>query len=123
LPTKELIGFAYNGNQAELTLREDQITGGPSWINSERYDIEAKVEDSRVKDAEQKLPFEQRANQIRLMVQSLLANRFKVKVSYTTKDVPVYALVVAKKDQDSHRPFHLAVLRAAALRNPKHSGR
>jgi uncharacterized protein (TIGR03435 family) len=39
---------------------------------------------------------EEHANQIRLMVQELLADRFKLKVSHETKELPVYALVVAK---------------------------
>ena len=46
----------------------------------------------------QKLPPDQRLQQIRLMVQSLLADRFKLKVSHETKDLPEYALVVAKND-------------------------
>ncbi|MGO8731295.1 MAG: TIGR03435 family protein [Terriglobia bacterium] len=93
---KMLIEFAYNGNQAGLSLRDDQVSGGPSWISSEKYDIDAKVEDSLVKEQEEKLPFDQWATQVRLMVQSLLTDRFKLKVSHMSKELPVYGLVIAK---------------------------
>ena len=88
LTTKRLIEFAYN-------LKDDQLSAGPSWINSERYDIDAKEADSLV-EALQNLPLDQRADQIRLMVQSLLADRFKLRVNRQTKELPVFALVVAQ---------------------------
>jgi uncharacterized protein (TIGR03435 family) len=88
LATKELIEFAYDA-------KDDQLSGGPSWINSEKYDIDAKEEDSMVERL-QKLPFDRQAEQVRLMVQSLLADRFKLKVSHQTKELPIYELVVAK---------------------------
>jgi len=71
------------------------VSGGPGWINSERYDIDAKLDDSQVA-ALAKLPPQDRIVQIRLMVQSLLADRFKLVVNETTVTRPVYALVVAK---------------------------
>jgi len=74
---------------------DNQLSGGPSWISSEKYDIEAK-EEASVADKLQKLSFEEQAKQVRLMVQALLADRFNLKVSHQTKDLPVYALVVAK---------------------------
>ena len=90
---KMLICWAFAGKG--ISLPSDQVSGGPGWINSERYDIEAKLEDSQVA-ALAKLPREDRIAQIRLMVQSLLADRFKLSVSDTTVSRPVYALVVAK---------------------------
>ena len=87
--TKAVIEFAYD------IKSDNQLSGGPSWINSEKYDIEAKEEDS-VAERLEKLPLEEHANQVRLMVQALLAERFGLKVSHETKDLPVYALVVAK---------------------------
>jgi uncharacterized protein (TIGR03435 family) len=93
---KVLIGFAYEGKQARLWLGDNQVSGGPSWLSSERYDVEAKVEDSLVEKGAETLPFRQRAAPIRLMVQSLLSDRFKLKVSHTTKELPVFALVIAK---------------------------
>jgi uncharacterized protein (TIGR03435 family) len=85
---KMLITFAYN-------VRDFQVAGGSPWIDSEAYDIDAKEEDSVVERL-QKLSNGQKREQIGLMVQSLLADRFKLKVTHGTKDLPVYALVVAK---------------------------
>jgi bla regulator protein blaR1 len=86
---KKLIEFSYN------VQTDDQLSGAPNWISSEEYDIDAKIEDSEVEHL-QKLPSDQMKNQIQFLVQSLLADRFKLKVSYTTKQLPVYALVIAK---------------------------
>jgi len=87
--TQELIKFAYN-------LRSnDQIAGAPAWIGSKSFDIEAK-EDEALVAALQKLPPADNTDQVRLMVQSLLADRFKLKVTHQQKELPVYALVVAK---------------------------
>ena len=86
--TKHLITMAYN-------VKDFQVSGGPGWINSERYDIEAKVPDSIAEELP-KLPPDQREEQSRLMMQALLADRFKLKLSHTTKELPIYALVIAK---------------------------
>jgi len=85
---KMLVDFAYN-------MKDFQISGGPGWIDSERFDIEAKMEESTIA-ALKKLTLEQSIEQRRLMVQSLLAERFKLKVSHSSKELPIYALVVAK---------------------------
>src|SRR5579863_7288285 len=86
--TKFLIEFAYN-------IKDFQLSGGPSWISTDRYDIDAKMEDSAV-EAMQKLPPDKRQEQIRLMIQSLLADRFQLRVERGTKELPAYALIVAK---------------------------
>lgn len=70
---------------AAYKIKQFQITGGPSWINTERYDVEAKAADSHITD-----------EQFRLMLQSLLADRFKLALHRETKQVPVYALLPAK---------------------------
>lgn len=88
LPVRMLIGFAYN-------MKDFQISGGPGWIDSERYDIEAKMDESTIA-ALKKLTPEQAIEQRRLMVRSLLVERFKLKVSHSNKELPIYALVVAK---------------------------
>ena len=85
---KAIMGFAFN-------VRDFQISGGPSWINSDRYDIEAK-EPKAVQDGMLKLDFDQRTKMMGQLLQSLLADRFQLKVTHDTKELPVYALVVAK---------------------------
>ena len=89
MPIAEVIRFAYD-------LKSDaQLAGGPSWVNSNKLDIEAKESDAQVQ-AFAKIPSEQMVSQVRLMVQSLLADRFNLKIGHDTKELPVYALVVAK---------------------------
>ncbi len=85
---KSLIEFVFN-------VRDFQISGGPSWIGDERFDIDAKVDDS-VAEELRKLPREQQIDRMRLMVQSLLADRFALKVHHGTKDLPTFALIIAK---------------------------
>jgi bla regulator protein blaR1 len=88
MPARSMIQFAYN-------VKTFQVTGGPSWVDAKGYDIEAKIDDSRVAEM-QKMPPEQRSSQIRLMLRSLLADRFKLQLSHEMKIEPEYALVVAK---------------------------
>jgi bla regulator protein BlaR1 len=86
--TKFLIKFAYN-------VRDFQVFGGPGWVDSETYDIDAKEEDSLAQKL-QKLSFDDKMDQIRPLVRSLLADRFKLKINQETKELPVYGLVIAK---------------------------
>jgi uncharacterized protein (TIGR03435 family) len=72
-----------------------QILGGPGWLSSERFDIEAKVDDT-VANQLKTLGRDQGNLLRKLLVQQLLADRFKLAVHWETKELPVYALVVAK---------------------------
>lgn len=72
-----------------------QVQGAPSWSDSEKYDIEAKM-DSSAADELSKMSEDQRNLAEKRMRQALLADRFKLVVHHETKDVPQYALVVAK---------------------------
>jgi len=63
-----------------------QISGGPAWLDSAAYDVIAKRE-GKFQPAEQPL-----------MIQSLLKNRFQLAIHRETKELPVYALVLARKD-------------------------
>lgn len=85
---KELIKNAYH-------VKDDQLSGAPNWVSSDRFDIEAKMTDATA-EMMQKLPRDQSVEQHRLLIQSLLVDRFKLKVGHQTKELPIYALVVAK---------------------------
>ncbi len=61
------------------------IEGGPAWINSARYQINAKAES----DASRQMMEGP-------MMQALLEDRFKLKIRRKTREIPVYALTVAK---------------------------
>jgi uncharacterized protein (TIGR03435 family) len=65
-------------------LQNFQIAGGPSWLTTDRYDVIAKTEDHRIKD-----------DDLWLLLQPMLADRFKLKVRREIKQLPVYLMVVA----------------------------
>ncbi len=88
-PLTALIRFAYD------IKSDDQLPKEPSWISSERFDVDAKADDAEVEAMTKLLP-DQKFEQFRLMVRSLLEDRFKLKVSTQMKELPAYALVVAK---------------------------
>ena len=85
----DLIEFAYNVNS------KDQVQAEPDWISSPRFDVQAKASDAAIAEV-QRLPAMPQVTQVRLMLPSLLADRFQLKVHFTTKEIPAYALVVAK---------------------------
>jgi uncharacterized protein (TIGR03435 family) len=76
-------------------VQDDQILGGPDWLNSEGYDIDAKLEKS-VFDELQKLGPDQRVLESKRTLQAFLADRFKLSLHSETKEVPVYAMVIAR---------------------------
>jgi uncharacterized protein (TIGR03435 family) len=75
------IAFAYKLTSNDSKALLDQL---PKWVTSDRYDIEARGDGNPTKD------------QMRLMMQSLLADRFKLAVHYEAKQLPVFALVLDK---------------------------
>jgi bla regulator protein blaR1 len=79
---KVLIGFAYN-------VRDYQVSGGPSWLDTVGYDIIATPEHPVD-------PTPDNIDYFRQMLQSLLAERFKLTFSRQERELPVYALVVAR---------------------------
>ncbi|HEV2710114.1 MAG TPA: TIGR03435 family protein [Edaphobacter sp.] len=68
---------------------------GPDWINSARYVIHGQPPDS-IRVAMQTMSPAQRAREVHLMMQGLLADRFKLKAHFETRVMPVYQLTVAK---------------------------
>jgi bla regulator protein blaR1 len=96
IPVKEIIKFAYN-------LRDDAIVAAPTWVDSERYDIVGKAPAAgseetfwRSDSALQFMRLYYTDQTFRQMVQSLLADRFKLSVHSDKKPTTVYALTVAK---------------------------
>ena len=87
---KALIATAYN-------VEGDQISGGPDWAGSAGYDIQAKVTSFDPPDSHQ-LTKVQRSQ----MLQSLLADRFKLAIHYETKEAPVYELTIGKGGPKLH---------------------
>jgi uncharacterized protein (TIGR03435 family) len=94
-------GFDATNITLQMLIREacgvedNQILGAPNWLGSENYDIEAKV-DSSVADELQKLSGDQRKVAQQQMLQALLMDRVKLTLHHDTKQLPMYALVIAK---------------------------
>ena len=80
---------------AAYKVDDSQVSGGPDWLNSERYDIEARI-DKSVVDALEKLSPDQRGLERRRMAQALLADHFNLSLHREVKVLAVYELVVAK---------------------------
>jgi uncharacterized protein (TIGR03435 family) len=88
---KFLLEWAYG-------IQPSQHSGGPSWIDTDRYDIVAKAEGNAT-DA-----------QMKLMMQTLLAERFQLKLHHERKELSAYVVSVGKtapklfppKDGETH---------------------
>jgi uncharacterized protein (TIGR03435 family) len=65
--------------------KDFQVTGGPGWLETERYDVVAKTENTSISD-----------NDLWLLLQPLLEDRFKLRFHRETKQLPVYSMTVAK---------------------------
>lgn len=77
------------------SAENERVLGGPAWLDTNRYDIVARIS-SDLAEAQQKLSRDQQKQQISLMLQSLLVERFHLKLHFGSRDLTVYALVVAK---------------------------
>jgi uncharacterized protein (TIGR03435 family) len=75
----DMISFAYG-------LHARQITGGPAWIDTAKYDLTAKPDGEG----------EPNGTQWKTMLQKLLADRFQLSFHHDKKELSVYALVVGK---------------------------
>jgi uncharacterized protein (TIGR03435 family) len=87
---RELIGTAYGAQEHALT--RNQISGGPKWIESERFDIVGTAPG---------VPDSLRGtfpSPVLAMLRSLLEDRFQLKTHVETKEVPLFALVLARAD-------------------------
>jgi uncharacterized protein (TIGR03435 family) len=77
MPLRVMMTVAY-------TVTDRQIAGGPAWMNTDRYDIEAKAARPRT------------ADELHIMLQHLLQERFQLKLRRETREESAYLLTVAK---------------------------
>src|SRR6185436_2794595 len=63
---------------------DKMIEGGPKWFDVDKYDVSAKAENPTTEA------------QLKLMLQNMLADRFKLRFHHETREVPAYALIVGK---------------------------
>jgi uncharacterized protein (TIGR03435 family) len=80
---------------------DNQIVGGPGWIGSTEYQLDAKIDGATV-DALRKLDSGQRGVARHAMLQALLADRFKLAFHRETRQLPVYSLIIAKNGAKIH---------------------
>ena len=85
VPLKALLHFAYA--PASGVLLNSQIVNAPDWASTDHFDVQAKL-DGNAPD----VPIQQ----MRLMLQSLLEDRFQLKAHRETRVLPVYNLVLIK---------------------------
>jgi len=81
-PVAALISFAFKNTTAERNVFQASL---PDWAMNHGFNIEARTDNSHVTK-----------DQMRLMVQSMLIQRFGLKVHYETRDVSVYAVEFIK---------------------------
>jgi len=88
-PLRNLVLFAYTHQIG------DQVSGGPDWAKADQFDVQAKMSEADIV-AMQKLKPAEAAARSQLMMQTLLAERFRLKVHSEAGQAPIYELVVAK---------------------------
>ena len=88
---KNLIAAAFGMAQIQALIPE-RILGGPDWIDSERYNIDAKA------STEFQFTPGGPPKDMLLMLRSLLEERFKLVAHRETREMPIFELVVARKD-------------------------
>ncbi|HZM59513.1 MAG TPA: TIGR03435 family protein [Vicinamibacterales bacterium] len=86
MPVRPIITFAYQ-------LAQYQLVGGPGWLTTDRYDLIAKLEGD---PGPVFAPSGTAPNPMQLALRNLLEDRFKLKVHRETREMDIYALVMAK---------------------------
>lgn len=76
-------------------ITDDQLSGLPNWVDSDRYNVQAKMDDETAA-ARERMSRSERSQQYSLLLQSLLIERCQLKFHRETRQLPVYELVIAK---------------------------
>ncbi len=87
MPLGALITIAYG-------IQRFQLIGGPSWLNSDRFDINAVAEDVPIQPTPPGTP-----NRMQLLLRALLRDRFALVVHNETRELPLSYLVMAREDR------------------------
>jgi uncharacterized protein (TIGR03435 family) len=85
---KMLLAYAYR-------VRDYQILGGPNWMSSDRWSVEAKAEESSF-PLQTTATYMSTPDPLALRVQSLIDDQFQLKMHRETREFPVYELVSSK---------------------------
>ena len=106
---RDLVRFAY-------VVQPFLIEGGPGWIDSDRFDVVAKVAGEIVPVPPGQM------GPVQKMMQNLLAERFALKVRRETKDAPAYALVLGRSDRRLGPQITPSIVDCAALLRAQFAG-
>ena len=109
MPLRDLIQFAYQ-------VRNFQVEGGPDWIGTTSFDIVAKAPGEIPPVA----PGQTSAYM--LMMRTLLAERFKLVVRDETREMPIYALTLARSDGKLGSQLSVSTTDCAALMKAAQGG-
>jgi uncharacterized protein (TIGR03435 family) len=83
--------------EAAYSMERWQVTGGPAWLSTDVFEIEAKTSEDLSGDTDRVLALGRPApRKMMLMLQTLLAERLNLKVHRETREDNVFTLVVAK---------------------------
>jgi uncharacterized protein (TIGR03435 family) len=91
---RDLIGFAYG-------IRQSQISGGPTWTDSETLDISGIMTREASQQLAQVTPDEQ-IGRYQRMLRDLLMDKFQLRLTSTSVRVPVFRLVVSSSRPQPH---------------------
>ena len=90
MSVRDLIRYAY-----PVIRRDDQLQGGPSWLMSDRFDIDATFSPETIPPYKvgERLP-----EQLFSLLRTLLQDRFRLRARLETREVQLYAVVAARRD-------------------------
>jgi uncharacterized protein (TIGR03435 family) len=103
LPMRAIIRFAYD-------IQNAQLVGGPGWMDTEFFDIEAKAPSDQVASNARVTMAAFRA-----MTRALLADRFRLMARLETRPLPIFELILAHKDGRLGPQLHQAAVDCEAL--------
>ncbi|HVW04297.1 MAG TPA: M56 family metallopeptidase [Vicinamibacterales bacterium] len=87
-------------------IQSMQFAGGPGWLDTDRFDIVAKA-GAEIPDGD-----------VKVMLQNLLIERFSIKLHVETRNLPIYALVVARADGQLGADLHIAPCESSSNDQP-----
>jgi uncharacterized protein (TIGR03435 family) len=106
LSLQVLIRFAYERSPRSRGLEPFEISGGPAWLATDRFDVSATA------------GREFSLTEVRSMLRALLSERFKLKTHYETRQGPVYRMVTTKRNTLGPQLRRAAADCAAATADP-----
>jgi uncharacterized protein (TIGR03435 family) len=110
-PLAELIRVAF-------AVQRTQVVGAPDWSETARFDITAKAEGDI-----QGTPPGGPPGQLNFLLQDLLEDRFKLRAHRETRELPIYALTLARSDKKLGDGLRVSTVDCAAMRGRGRGGR